>query len=151
MTIGLVAYAQEPSDYYIKYGADVTENHDSHYPIMVDVSNVCGEQQILNNIASTVDATLKVSGIASGDELYDYPINDYVEPRVGTAPDAASWGTLPDGLIATWDLAMYTTSFMRFLNIPNRMSQLFMHGRVSELTYRLYSTVRQTKVYSLCV
>ena len=102
MTIGLVAYAQEPSDYYIKYGADVTENHDSHYPIMVDVSNVCGEQQILNNIAPTDDATLKVLGIASGDELYDYPINDYVEPRVGTAPDAASWGTLPDGLIATW-------------------------------------------------
>ena len=240
MAIAFVANAQEQSDYYVKHGADVTINHQTHYPIMVGVSNVRGEQQVLNDIASSprcqayfdktatvfevksgetvtpliaingswmhgyvyvdwnnnkqfdvnisgdgpyvkeegnelmcwslydkvgngqsgwnsaglnvsddvlapgsfrvpeglevgstyriryavmwncidptgesyenyisdgasiIDVTLKISGIASGDELYDYPINEYAEPRVGTTPDATSWNALPDGLIATW-------------------------------------------------
>lgn len=234
------AQAQGQGNYYVKYGADVNVNHGSHYPIMVGVSNVRGEQQVLNNIASAprcqayfdktstvfnvksgetitplitingrwmhgyvyvdwnnngqfdvvltgdgpyikgegnelmcwslydkggngdsgwnsaglfvsgdvlapgsfrvpenlevgstyrmryaimwncidptgasyakyisdgaaiIDVTLNISGVASGDELYEYPINEYAEPRVGTTPDAASWNALPEGLIASW-------------------------------------------------
>lgn len=52
--------------------------------------------------ASIIDVTLKISGIASDDELGDYPINEYAEPRVGTTPDEAKWGALADGLQASW-------------------------------------------------
>ncbi len=240
MSMTFIAHAQEQDSYYVKHGADVTVNHNSHYPIMVGVSNVRGEQQKLDNIAtaprcqayfdktstifevksgetvtpliaingdwmhgyvyvdwnnnkqfdvnitgdgpyvkeegnelmcwslydkggngnsgwnsaglkvsgnvltpgsfrvpeglevnstyrmryavmwncidptgasysnyisdgaSIIDVTLKISGVASGDELYEYPINEYTEPRLNTTPDATSWNTLPDGLIATW-------------------------------------------------
>ena len=232
--------ANAQGDYYVKHGADVTVNHKQHYPIMVGVSNVRGEQQTLNNIASApycaayfdktstvfevksgetvtpliaingswmhgyvyvdwnnnkqfdvnisgdgpyvkedgnelmcwslyshngngdsgwnsaglyqgngnvlapgsfrvpeglevgsayrmryaiqwnsidptgsyanyisdggaiIDVTLKISGIASEDELNVYPINDYAEPRVGTTPDEAAWSAVADGLNATW-------------------------------------------------
>ena len=50
VAMGFVVHAQR--DYYVKYGADVKVNHNAHYPIMVGVSNVRGEQQVLNNIAS---------------------------------------------------------------------------------------------------
>ena len=53
MAIAFVANAQEQSDYYVKHGADVTINHQTHYPIMVGVSNVRGKQQVLNDIASS--------------------------------------------------------------------------------------------------
>ena len=240
MAMAFVARAQEQGNYFVQHGADVTVNHGSHYPIMVGVSNVRGDQQAINNIASAprcqayfdktstvfevksgetvtpliaingswmhgyvyvdwnnnkqfdvnltgdgpyikgegnelmcwslydkggngnsgwnsaglavsgdvlapgsfrvpeglevgstyrmryaimwncidptgasyakyiidgasiIDVTLKISGVASGDDLYEYPINEYTEPRVGTTPDAASWNTLPDGLIASW-------------------------------------------------
>ena len=46
------AYAQGQGDYYVKHGADVNISHQSHYPIMVGISNVRGEQQVINNIAS---------------------------------------------------------------------------------------------------
>lgn len=240
MAMAFVARAQEQGNYFVQHGADVTVNHNQHYPIMVGVSNVRGDQQAINNIASAprcqayfdkidtvfevksgetvtpqivingswmhgyvyvdwnenglfdvnltgdgpyikgngnelmcwslydkggngnsgwnsaglavsgdvltpgsfrvpeglevgstyrmrycimwncidptgasyanyisdgasiIDVTLKISGIASGDDLYEYPINEYTEPRVGTTPDAASWNALPDGLIASW-------------------------------------------------
>ena len=50
MFISMGASAQ--GDYYVKHGADVTVNHAMHYPIMVGVSNVRGDQQKLNGIAS---------------------------------------------------------------------------------------------------
>lgn len=241
MATAFVARAQVQDDYYVKYGEDVKVTHGTHYPIMVGVSNVRGDQQVANEIASApgcqayfdltkngvvfqvksgetitplidingawmhgyvfvdwndnkqfdvnltgdgpyikgegnelmcwslydkggngnsgwnsaglhvsgdvlapgsfrvpeglemgslyrmrfavmwncidptgdyakfiidggsiIDVTLEISGIASGDELCEYPINDYAEPRVGTTPDAAAWNALPDGLIATW-------------------------------------------------
>ena len=50
---------------------------------------------------SIIDVMLKVSGEA-GEVEVNYPIDDYTEPRVGTTPDAAAWGAIPDGLNATW-------------------------------------------------
>lgn len=50
---------------------------------------------------SIIDVMLKVSGEA-GEVEVNYPIDDYTEPRVGTAPDAAAWGAIADGLNATW-------------------------------------------------
>ena len=51
---------------------------------------------------SIIDVTLKISGVASGDELNAYPIDDYTEPRVGTTPGEASWNAIADGLNASW-------------------------------------------------
>ena len=51
MAVSVVARAQQ-SDYYVKYGENVTVNHGTHYPIMVGVSNVRGDQQVVNGIAS---------------------------------------------------------------------------------------------------
>lgn len=50
---------------------------------------------------SIIDVTLRVNGEA-GDVQVTYPIDDYNEPRVGTIPDAAAWGSIPDGLNASW-------------------------------------------------
>ena len=67
--------AQEQGNYYVKYGADVNVNHGSHYPIMVGVSNVRGEQQVLNNIASAprcqayFDKTSTVFNVKSGETI----------------------------------------------------------------------------------
>ena len=51
---------------------------------------------------SIIDVTLEISGIASEDEQQSYPINEYAEPRVGTAPDADAWNVIADGLNASW-------------------------------------------------
>ena len=52
MAMAFVANAQEQGNYYVKHGADVTVNHATHYPIMVGISNVRGDQQKLDGIAS---------------------------------------------------------------------------------------------------
>ena len=36
------------------------------------------------------------------DALRQYPINEYIEPRVGTSPDVSEWSKLTDGLHASW-------------------------------------------------
>ena len=67
--------ANAQGDYYVKHGADVTVNHEQHYPIMVGVSNVRGEQQTLNNIASApycaayFDKTSTVFEVKSGETV----------------------------------------------------------------------------------
>ncbi len=59
-----------------------------------------GYGNFISDGGSIIDVTLK---IASPVEVtVNYPINDYEEPRVGTTPDADTWGTLTDGLHATW-------------------------------------------------
>lgn len=56
--------------------------------------------KFISDGGSIIDVTLKVNGVA--ENVTRYPIDEYNEPRVGTTPDAAAWGTLPDGLQATW-------------------------------------------------
>ena len=65
------ARAQQ-GDYYVVHGADVKVTHDTHYPKMVGVSNVRGEEQKLEGIASApgcaayFDKTATVFDVKSG-------------------------------------------------------------------------------------
>ena len=47
LAVGSTAFAQEQDDYYVKHGADVSVTHSTHYPKMVGVANVRGEEQKL--------------------------------------------------------------------------------------------------------
>ena len=73
MFISMGASAQ--GDYYVKHGADVTVNHYAHYPTMVGVSNVRGDQQKLTGIASAprcqayFDKTGTVFEVKSGETV----------------------------------------------------------------------------------
>ncbi len=75
MAMAFVARAQEQGNYFVQYGADVTVNHNQHYPIMVGVSNVRGDQQAINNIASAprcqayFDKTDTVFEVKSGETV----------------------------------------------------------------------------------
>ncbi len=47
LAVGSTAFAQEQGDYYVKHGADISVTHKDHYPKMVGVANVRGEEQKL--------------------------------------------------------------------------------------------------------
>ena len=78
MATAFVARAQAQGDYYVKYGEDVKVTHGTHYPIMVGVSNVRGDQQVYRDIASAprcpayFDLTKNgvVFQVKSGETLY---------------------------------------------------------------------------------
>mgnify|MGYP006932864989 FL=1 len=69
------AFAQAQGDYYVKYGADVNVTHGTHYPKMVGVANVRGEEQKLEGIASAArcaayfDKTETVFDVKSGETI----------------------------------------------------------------------------------
>ena len=56
--------------------------------------------KFISDGGSIIDVTLKISGVA--ENVTKYPINDYVEPRVGTTLDATAWNAISDGLQASW-------------------------------------------------
>ena len=93
-----------PGSFRVPEGLEVGSTYRMRYAIMWNCIDPAGANyaNFISDGASIIDVTLKISGIASGDELCDYPINDYAEPRLNTTPDATSWNALPDGLIATW-------------------------------------------------
>ena len=72
MAVLLTARAQQ-SDYYVAHGADVKVTHATHYPKMVGVANVRGEEQKLDGIASApgcaayFDKTETVFDVKSGE------------------------------------------------------------------------------------
>ncbi|MBO5134272.1 MAG: DUF4091 domain-containing protein [Bacteroidaceae bacterium] len=59
-----------------------------------------GGSKFLSDGGSIIDVTLKITGKAEQTTLY--PLEDYAEPRVGTAPNETAWNMLPEGLQATW-------------------------------------------------
>ena len=93
-----------PGSFRVPEGLEVGSTYRMRYAVMWNCIDPTGASyaNYISDGASIIDVTLKISGVASGDELYEYPINDYTEPRVGTTPDAVAWNALPDGLIATW-------------------------------------------------
>ena len=93
-----------PGSFRVPEGLEVGSTYRMRYAVMWNCIDPTGASyaNYISDGASVIDVTLKISGIASGDELYEYPINEYAEPRVGTTPDAASWNALPDGLNAAW-------------------------------------------------
>ena len=92
-----------PGSFRVPEGLEVGSLYRMRYAVMWNCIDPTGNYgNFISDGGSIIDVTLEISGVASDDELGDYPINDYAEPRVGTTPDAAAWNTLPDGLIATW-------------------------------------------------
>ena len=93
-----------PGSFRVPEGLEVGSTYRMRYCIMWNCIDPTGASyaNYISDGASIIDVTLKISGIASGDELYEYPVNEYTEPRVGTTPDAAAWNALPAGLNATW-------------------------------------------------
>ena len=93
-----------PGSFRVPEGLEVGSTYRMRYAVMWNCIDPTGATyaNYISDGASVIDVTLKISGIASGDELYEYPVNEYTEPRVGTTPDAAAWNALPAGLNATW-------------------------------------------------
>ena len=92
-----------PGSFRVPEGLEVGSTYRMRYAIQWNSIDPSGSYaNFISDGGSIIDVTLKISGIASEDEQNVYPINDYAEPRVGTAPDAAAWNALPDGLNATW-------------------------------------------------
>ena len=92
-----------PGSFRVPEGLEVGDLYRMRFAVMWNCIDPTGNYaNFISDGGSIIDVTLEISGIASGDELSEYPIDDYAEPRVGTTPDAAAWNALPDGLIATW-------------------------------------------------
>ena len=92
-----------PGSFRVPEGLEVGSLYRMRYAVMWNCIDPTGDYaNFISDGGSIIDVTLEISGVASGDDLSEYPINDYAEPRVGTTPDAAAWNALPDGLIATW-------------------------------------------------
>ena len=92
-----------PGSFRVPEGLEVGSLYRMRFAVMWNCIDPTGDYaKFISDGGSIIDVTLEISGIASGDELSEYPIDEYAEPRVGTSPDAAAWNALPDGLIATW-------------------------------------------------
>ena len=93
-----------PGSFRVPEGLEVGSTYRMRYAVMWNCIDPTGASyaNYISDGASVIDVTLKISGVASGDELCEYPINEYTEPRVGTTPDEATWNALPEGLNATW-------------------------------------------------
>ena len=92
-----------PGSFRVPEGLEVGSLYRMRFAVMWNCIDPTGDYaNFISDGGSIIDVTLEISGIASGDELNEYPIDEYAEPRVGTTPDAAAWNALPDGLIATW-------------------------------------------------
>ena len=92
-----------PGSFRVPEGLEVGSTYRMRYAIQWNSIDPTGSYaNYISDGGAIIDVTLKISGIASEDELNVYPINDYAEPRVGTTPDEAAWNALPDGLNATW-------------------------------------------------
>ena len=93
-----------PGSFRVPEGLEVGSTYRMRYAIQWNSIDPTGSYaNFISDGGSIIDVTLKISGVASEDELNVYPINDYAEPRVGTTPDEAAWNTLPDGLLnTTW-------------------------------------------------
>ena len=72
LIVGFTARAQQ-SDYYVVHGTNENVSHATHYPKMVGVANVRGEEQRLEDIASAprcaayFDKTATVFNVKSGE------------------------------------------------------------------------------------
>ncbi|MBR5592878.1 MAG: DUF4091 domain-containing protein [Bacteroidaceae bacterium] len=92
-----------PGSFRVPEGLEAGSTYRMRYAIQWNSIDPTGSYaNFISDGGAIIDVTLKISGIASEDELNTYPINDYAEPRVGTTPNEAAWNALPDGLNATW-------------------------------------------------
>ena len=132
-----------PGSFRVPEGLEVGSTFRMRFAVMwncIDPTGASYANYIIDG-ASIIDVTLKISGVASGDELSEYPINEYAEPRVGTTPDAAKWNALPDGLIATWGSR----------DVHYKLHEVPTHAQQTEATLRAWKGERanlQAVLYS---
>lgn len=92
-----------PGSFRVPENLEVGSTYRMRYAVQWNSIDPTGNYaNFINDGASIIDVTLKISGVASEDEKNVYPINDYTEPRVGTTPDESAWNAISDGLNASW-------------------------------------------------
>ncbi len=98
-----------PGSFTVPSGLAVGSTYRMRYKVEWNSINPAGEtgSKFLIDGGSIIDVTLKIvesTGGSGTDTDNDglYPIDDYTEPRVGTAPDASAWAIIPEGLNLTW-------------------------------------------------
>ena len=131
-----------PGSFRVPEGLEVGSTYRMRFAVMWNCIDPTGDYgNFISDGGSIIDVTLKISGVASGDELNVYPIDEYTEPRVGTTPDATAWNALPDGLIATWGSR----------DIHYKLHEVPSHGQQAEATLRAWKGERanlQAVLYS---
>lgn len=92
-----------PGSFRVPEDLEVGSTYRMRYGVMWNCIDPTGNYaNFISDGGAIIDVTLKISGIASEDEMREYPIDEYAEPRVGTTPDASKWNALADGLQASW-------------------------------------------------
>ena len=89
-----------PGSFVVPEGLEDGSTYRMRYAVQWNSIDPSGSYaNFISDGASIIDITLKINGVA---EKVTYPIDEYTEPRVGTAPDEAEWSAVADGLNATW-------------------------------------------------
>ena len=92
-----------PGSFRVPEGLEQGSTYRMRYAIQWNSIDPTGAYaNFINDGGAIIDVTLKINGVADDEVEGGYPIDTYVEPRVGTMPDEVAWNALPDGLNATW-------------------------------------------------
>ena len=90
-----------PGSFRVPSNLEVGSTYRMRYKVEWNSIDPAGSgDKFISDGGSIIDVTLKIVGIA--ENVTKYPINDYEEPRVGTAPNASEWNAIADGLQASW-------------------------------------------------
>ncbi len=92
-----------PGSFIVPEGLEVGSTYRMRYAVQWNSIDPSGSYaKFISDGGSIIDVTLKISGVATDEDQFSYPIDEYTEPRVGTTPDAAAWNAVPSGLNASW-------------------------------------------------
>lgn len=90
-----------PGSFSVPEGLTVGSTYRMRYMVAWNsIDPTGGYANFISDGGSIIDVTLEI--VDPVENVVDYPINEYEEPRVGTTPDESVWNQLPDGLHATW-------------------------------------------------
>lgn len=139
--------ALSPGSFRVPSGLAVGSTYRMRYKVEWNSIDPAGSgDKFLTDGGSIIDVTLKIVGEAVG--VQKYPIDEYEEPRVGTTPDAAAWGKLESGLIATWGSRDVHYSLHEVPNVQ-QTSEATIHawkGERANIQALLYSKEDQGKL-----
>lgn len=95
-----------PGTFRVPADLEVGSTYRMRYKVQwnnIDPSGPAGsdtEDKFISDGGCIIDVTLKISGVA--ENVTKYPIDEYVEPRVGTTPNTTEWNAISSGLHASW-------------------------------------------------
>lgn len=90
-----------PGSFTVPEGLTVGNTYRMRYMVAWNSIDPTGAYaNFISDGGSIIDVTLKIAEPV--ENVVNYPIDEYEEPRVGTTPDESVWNQLADGLHATW-------------------------------------------------